>query len=116
MYLRHPVINSMAIRQLFDMTRHDPKTHSATVYFIFSLQASSGLLWEDLREMLTSVYFIKAKVERGHCLQLLEDLQLNFPLLMFNKKWLSKQKEFLEDNDVKDITSFISKNLDILGK
>lgn len=78
--------------------------------------ASSGILWKDLHQMLTSVYFMKAKVERGLCLQLLEDLQLNLPLLMLNKRWLVKQKEFLAKDDVKDVTKFISQNIDVLGK
>ena len=65
--------------------------------------------------MLTSVYFIKAKVENSLCLQLLEDLHLNIPNNP-SPKWMAKKKEFLADCNVKDVGQFISKNLDVLGK
>ena len=63
---------------------------------------------------MTSVYFIKAKVEYNLARQLLDDLHLN--LLINNAKWLAKKKEFLDSRDVKDITHFITNNLDVLAK
>ena len=64
--------------------------------------------------MMTSVYFIKAKVENNLARQLLDDLHLNLPVN--NAKWLAKKKVFLESIDVKDITQFITNNLDVLAK
>ena len=63
---------------------------------------------------MTSVYFIKAKVENNLARQLLDDLHLNLPVN--NAKWLAKKKVFLESIDVKDITQFITNNLDVLAK
>ena len=63
---------------------------------------------------MTSVYFIKSKVENNLARQLLDDLHLNLPVN--NAKWLAKKKVFLESIDVKDITQFITNNLDVLAK
>eukprot|EP00111_Clytia_hemisphaerica_P016572 TCONS_00049092-protein len=94
---------------------NDMKWHGKDIKALTELpfhMASSGLLWDDFKEMMTSVYFIKAKVENNLARQLLDDLHLNLPLN--NAKWLAKKKDFLGNIDVKDITQFITNNLDIL--
>ena len=82
-------------------------------------QALSGLLWDDYNQMMKSVYFIKAKVENGLALQLLEDLQLNLSsnsTVTSSTAWKFKKKEFLADPDICDITTFVTNNLDVLAK
>lgn len=76
--------------------------------------SASGILWDDLKQLLCSLNFMQAKVNEDMCLELLEDFQIqNF---VFNSKKIEQEKtNMMTSIEFLDTKEFISENIHVLS-
>ena len=70
--------------------------------------------WEEIKSLLTSLSFIKAKIKAALYTELLEDYQVKYSFV--NRNHQKEYEKILADDQVIEAKDFIQNNIHILKK